>query len=135
MKGKWEASGATEHSKDCEQFNWLQSKALTKLPNIHDRKIRELLEINNLETKAEYDKTIKVLNKDQGNIVNTNLWKPLFRKINMVRHANALRVRFNYIIDIFCLEPQRNQSFDYCSSRMVGSYVIQQVNYVPFISL
>ena len=135
MKGKWEASGATEHSKDCEQFNWLQPKALTKLPNIYNRKIRELLEINNLETKAEYDKTIKVLNKDQGNIVNTDLWKPLFRTINMVRHANALRVRFNYVIDIFCLEPQRNQSFDYCSSRMVGSYVIQQVNYVPSISL
>ena len=76
-------------------------KTLAKLSNIHKRKIRELLEINNLETKAEYDKTIKVLNKDQGNIVNTNLWKPLFRTINMVRHANALRVRFNYVIDIY----------------------------------
>ena len=24
------------------------------------------------------------MNRDRGNIVNTNLWKPLFRKINMV---------------------------------------------------
>ena len=29
-----------------------------------------------------------------GNIVNTNSWKPLFRKINMVRHANAMKKRF-----------------------------------------
>ena len=66
-------------------------KTLAKLYNIHERKIRESLEINNLETKAEYDKSIKVLNRDRGNIVNTNSWKPLFRKINMVRHANAMK--------------------------------------------
>ena len=65
-------------------------KTLAKLPNIRKRKIRESLEINNLERKAEYDKSIKVLNRDRSNIVNTNSWKPLFRKINMVRHANAM---------------------------------------------
>ena len=92
MAGKWEASGATEHSKECHgRFNWLHPKTLAKLSNIHERKIRESLEINNLETKAEYDKSIKVLNRDRGNIVNTNSWKPLFRKINMVRHANAMK--------------------------------------------
>ena len=48
-----------------------------------------IVRINNLETKAEYDKSIKVFNKDRGNIVNTNSWKPLSRRINMVRHANA----------------------------------------------
>ena len=58
---------------------------------LHERKIRESLEINNLETKAECDKSIKVLNRDRGNIVNTNSWKPLFRKINMVRHDNAMK--------------------------------------------
>ena len=92
MTGKWEASGATEHSKDChERFNWLHPKRLAKLSNIHERKIGESLEINNLETKAECDKSIKVLNRDQGNIVNTNSWKPLFRKINMVSHANVMK--------------------------------------------
>ena len=92
MAGKWEASGATEHSKDCHGwFNWLHPKTLVKLSKIHERKIRESLEINNLETKAEYDKSIKVLNRDRGNIVNTNSWKPLFRKINMVRHDNAMK--------------------------------------------
>ena len=50
-------------------------KTLAKLSNIHKRKIRESLEINNLETKAEYNKSIKVLNRDRGNIVNTNSWK------------------------------------------------------------
>ena len=92
MTGKWEASGATEHSKDCHGlFNWLHPKTLAKLSNIHERKIRESLEINNLETKAEYDISIKVLNRDRGNIVNTNSWKPLFRKINMVRYANVMK--------------------------------------------
>ena len=92
MAGKWEASGATEHSKDChEQFNWLHPKTLAKLSNIHEREIRESLDINNLETKAEYDKSIKVLNRDRGNIVNTNSWKPLYCKINIVRHANAMK--------------------------------------------
>ena len=77
MAGKWEASGAIEHSKNCHGwFNWLQRKTLAKLPNIHELKIRESLEINNLETKAEYDKSIKVLNSVRGNIVNTNSWDP-----------------------------------------------------------
>ena len=95
MKGQWEASVATGHSKDCHgRFNWLHLKTLTKFPNIHERKLRESLEINNLETKAEYDKTIRVLNRDRGNIVNTNTnsWKPLFCKINLVRHANAMKL-------------------------------------------
>ena len=90
--GKSEASAATEHSKNCHgRFNWLQPKTLAKLSNTHERKIKESLEINNLETKAEYDKSIKVLNRDRGNIVNTNSWKPLFRRINMVCHANATK--------------------------------------------
>ena len=73
MTGKWEALGATEHSKNCHgQFNWLHPKTLAKLSNIHERKIRKSLEINNLETKAEYNKSIKVLNRDRSNIINTN---------------------------------------------------------------
>ena len=92
MAGKGEASGATEHSKKCHGwFNWLHTKTLAKLSNIHKRKIRESLEINNLKTKVEYVKSIKVLNRDQGNIVNTNSWKPLLCKINMARHDNAMK--------------------------------------------
>ena len=92
MTGKWEASGATEHSKDCHGwFNWLHPKTLAKLSNIHKRKIRESFQINNLETKAECNKFIKVLNRERGNIVNMNSWKPLFPKINMVHHANVMK--------------------------------------------
>ena len=92
MAEKWKTSDVTEHSKDCHGlFNWVHRKTLAKLLNIHERKIRESLEVNNLDTKAGYKKTIKVLNRHQGNIVNTNSWKPLFRKINMGRCANAIK--------------------------------------------
>ena len=64
---------------------------LAKLSNMHERKLRESLQINNIEAKAEYDKSIKVLNSDQINIVNTNSWKPWFRKINMALHANVMQ--------------------------------------------
>ena len=80
MARKWEASGATEYSKYCHgRFNWLHPKTLAKLSNIHERKIRDSLEINNLETKVEYGKSIKVLNRDRSNIVNTNSWKPFLK--------------------------------------------------------
>ena len=60
MAGKSEASGATEHSKECHgRFNWLHPKTLAKLSNIHERKTRESIEIKNLETNAEYDKSSK----------------------------------------------------------------------------
>ena len=39
---------------------------LCTLPDLQKRKIRESLEINKLETKEEYEKFIKVLNRDQG---------------------------------------------------------------------
>ena len=55
MSGKWETYRATEHSKDCRGwFNLLQPKTLAKLLNIHDRKIRKSLEINNLERLVKY---------------------------------------------------------------------------------
>ena len=73
MTGKWEALCTNEHSKICHgRFNWLHPKTSSKLPNIHERKIKEPLEISNLETIAENDISIKVLNRDRGNIVNEN---------------------------------------------------------------
>ena len=45
------------------------------------RKVREALEINRLKTLKETDKTFKVLNRDNGDYVTTNSWKPVFRKI------------------------------------------------------
>ena len=63
------------------------------MANIHERRIEESLQVNNLETKVEYGKTIKVLNRDRGNAVNANSWKPMFCKINMVRNM-PLIVRY-----------------------------------------
>ena len=92
MTRKWEASGTTKHCKDFHRrFNWLDPKTFPKLSKIHERKIKESLEINNLETKAEYDKSIKMLNRDRSNIINVNSRKPLHGKINMMRHANTMK--------------------------------------------
>ena len=92
MTRKWEASGTTKHCKDFHRrFNWLDPKTFSKLSKIHERIIKESLEINNLETKAEYDKSIKMLNRDRGNIINANSWMPSHGKINMMRHANTLK--------------------------------------------
>ena len=85
MTGKLEVSGVSKHSKDCHgRFNLLHPKTLAKLSNIHKLKIGEPLEIKNSEMKAEHDKSNKVLNRDQGNIVNKNSWKLLFCNIKMV---------------------------------------------------
>ena len=68
MAGKWEASGATEHSKDFHgRFNWLHPITFSKFSNIHESKVSEFLEKNNLDTKAEYDKSINVLNREGDN--------------------------------------------------------------------
>ena len=82
MKGNWESSGATEHTKECHgQFNWIHPRTIALMPNMYKRKVHEALEINRLKTLNETDKAFKVLNRDNGDYVTTNSWKPLFRKI------------------------------------------------------
>ena len=45
MSGKWEPSGATEHTKEFHgQFDWLHPK--TVRIDVYERKIPEALEIN-----------------------------------------------------------------------------------------
>ena len=79
FKGKWDISGATEHSLTCRrQFNWIQPKTIARENDYRRRKIREALEIK----KAKYNKKIKVLNRDEGNLVRTNTWTPLLANIN-----------------------------------------------------
>ena len=77
MKGNWEKSGATEHCLKCHgQFNWLHYSTIKVEPKYYDRKIREALEINNAKCSSK-----NILNRDDGNIVKTNTWTPLFAKI------------------------------------------------------
>ena len=82
MSGKWESSGATEHTKQCHgEFDRLHSKTVRISPYIYERKIHEALEINKLKTTNEKDKTFTVLNRDNGDYVTTNSWIPLFMKM------------------------------------------------------
>ena len=52
---------------------------------MYERKIREALEINKLKTTNEKDKTFTVLNRDNGDYVMTNSWKPLFMKMEATK--------------------------------------------------
>ena len=82
MNGKWESSGATEHTKECHrQFDWLHLKTVRISPYMYERKIRKMLEINRLKTSNEKDKTFTVLNRDNGDYITMNSWKPLFMKM------------------------------------------------------
>ena len=72
------SSGATEHCLECHgQFNWINPKTLSTEQQYHRRKIRESLEIK----KAKTNKRRKVLNHDEGNLIKTNMWTPLFAKL------------------------------------------------------
>ena len=78
FNGKWESSDATEHCLECHgQFNWINPKTLPTEQQYHRRKTRELLEIK----KAKTNKRRKILNRDEGHLVKTNTWTPLFAKL------------------------------------------------------
>ena len=82
MSGKWELSGATEHTKKCHgQFDWLHPKTMCISPYMYERKICEALEINKLKTINEKDKSFTVLNRDNGDYITTNSWKVLIMKM------------------------------------------------------
>ena len=69
FKGKWDSSGATEHTLICDgQFNWIHPKTIARENDYRKRKIREALEIK----KTKYNKKTKVLNRDEGNLAKTN---------------------------------------------------------------
>ena len=90
LKGKWDNSGATEHTLTChEQFNWIQPKTIERL----------------LIGKAKYDKheklrkenttnkKIKVLNRDEVNLVKTIPLALLFAKVNdLLRDLVQLKI-------------------------------------------
>ena len=82
IKGNYESSGATEYTKECNgQFNWIQPRTIVAMSNMYKRKVREALELNRLKTLNETDKTFNVLNRDSGDYITTDSWKPLFQKI------------------------------------------------------
>ena len=91
FKGTWESSGPTEHCLECHgQFSWINPKFLSTEQQYHRRKTRGPLEIK----KAKANKTRKVLNRDEGNLVNTNTWIPLFSKLTEKKTTQRLDVKF-----------------------------------------
>ena len=69
FKGKWDNSGATEHTLTClGQFNSIHAKTITRENDYRKRKIWEAQE----SKEAKCNKKIKVVNKDKGNLVKTN---------------------------------------------------------------
>ena len=52
------------------------------MSNMYKRKVHEACEINiyfRLKTLIETDKTFKALNRDNGDYITTNSWKPLLQ--------------------------------------------------------
>ena len=79
IKGNWRSSGAIKHTKECHgYFDWLHPENLSMKNRYYDRKVRESLEIYMAVVRYGQE---KVLNRDNGNFVKTNAWKPLFRKM------------------------------------------------------
>ena len=84
LKGKWESSGATEHSLKCHgQFNLLHPKTLSREARYKSRKIRESLEI--IRSKCNSSKLN--INRNDGNFVKTNTRTSLLRNINDLESA------------------------------------------------
>ena len=82
IRGFWQSSSTTEHTKMCHgQFNGRHLRTVTIMPNMYKRKLHGALEINRLKTVNETDKMFQIQNRDKGDYVTTNNWKPLFQKI------------------------------------------------------
>ena len=78
IKCNWTSSGATEHTKDCYGYlDWLHPKTLSIKNRYYDKKVRESLETDMAVVKYRKE---KMLNRDNGNFVKTNAWKPFFRR-------------------------------------------------------
>ena len=81
IKGNWESSGTTEHTKECYgQFNGIHPRTIAIMSNTYKKKVREALEINRLKTLNGTDKTFKVLNRDNGDYEQLETTLPENRK-------------------------------------------------------
>ncbi|XP_065664533.1 uncharacterized protein LOC136086181 [Hydra vulgaris] len=82
LKGKWDASGATKHGRECNGlFDWSNPKTLAIKSEYDERYIRESLEIDYASTYQEIKHASILLNCDHGIKISTNSWKLLFKKI------------------------------------------------------
>ena len=65
------------------KFNWLRSKALFREERYKSRKIRESLDIK----RSKCDGSKSNINRDDGNLVKTNIWRHLRRNIEDLESA------------------------------------------------
>ena len=57
FKGKWDNSGATEHSLTCQgQFNWIDPKTIARENDCRKKKIRKALEEGTTQQKDKGSK-------------------------------------------------------------------------------
>ena len=63
-----------------QSLDWLLSR-LAKLKALQEKEIRESLEMKLWKRRTNF---IDVLVNVWGDIINTNCWKPLFQKINLM---------------------------------------------------
>ncbi|XP_065642453.1 uncharacterized protein LOC136074080 [Hydra vulgaris] len=91
LKGKWDASGATEHGRECNgMFDWSNPKTLAIKSEYDQRKDRESIEINYASTYQEIKNAPILLNRDNGIKISTNSWRPLFQKIIQKKESNNI---------------------------------------------
>ena len=78
FKGKWSASGATEHAERCQLgFKWEEATTIAPEPDYRRRKVREAIEIRRARRSTQ-----NCVNRDNGNIMKTSHWDHLLGKIS-----------------------------------------------------
>ena len=79
--GRWDKSGLSEHARSCSSdFKFDQSETIAIESNYKRRKIREALEIRRQETAP---RLANETNRDRGNIMRSESWNSLLKKIPM----------------------------------------------------
>jgi len=78
FKGNYKMSAVAEHSSTCnQQFEWSEVETICTQSNWRRRKVREALEI-----RRHHRSEMKIINRDQGILVKTDIWNPLLSKMN-----------------------------------------------------
>ena len=73
------------------QFNWINPKTLSTKQQYRRQKIREPLKIK----KEKTNKRKKVLNCNEGNLVKTHTWTPLFVRLTEKKPTQRFDIKFN----------------------------------------
>ena len=77
-KGNWSSSGTTEHTKECHvQFTQLHQNSAHKQQAL----CQESERIIGKRYGGSLYRQDKVLNRENGNFINANAWKPMFKKM------------------------------------------------------